>query len=225
MISGRPPGLRCMTQTIIDITMSLDGYVAGPRPSLDDPLGENGMSLHEWIFQLASWREHHGLDGGVRNEDDAVVARALEGVQASVIGRKMFSGGSGPWADDPNADGWWGDEPPFRMPVFVVTHHARPAVEYANGTTFVFVTDGVEAAVAQAREAAAAGDVRVGGGASVAMQALGARLVDRIDLHVAPVLLGGGTRLFDTNAFARLDLIESTVTPNATHLSFRLTDQ
>lgn len=185
-----------MTQIALDITMSLDGYVAGPNPTLEDPLGENGMQLHEWVFPLRTWRAAHGMDGGETNADDELVARGLENLRATVMGRKMFSGGSGPWEDDPNAAGWWGDEPPFRHPVFVVTHHPRESVTFENGTTFHFV-DGVEPAVAAAREAAGDGDVRVSGGAEIARGALDAGLLDRIELHVAPILLGGGTRLFD----------------------------
>src|SRR3954467_5034732 len=184
-----------MTQIILDISMSLDGFVAGPDPTLEDPLGQNGMLLHEWIFGLATGRSPHGHEGGLRNEDDEMVARGLATLGAGVIGRKMFSGGSGPWEDDPNASGWWGDAPPFGVPIFVVTHHPRETARFENGTSFTFVTEGVEAAVARAREAAAGKDVRIGGGASVATQSLRAGLLDRLDLHIAPVLLGGGTRL------------------------------
>jgi len=212
-----------MTQITLDITTSLDGYVAGPNPSLTDPLGENGMLLHEWIFPLKTFREQHGEQGGEENADDALVARNLAPVGASVMGRKMFSGGSGPWEDDANAAGWWGDDPPFRTGVFVVTHHAREPLSFANGTTFHFVTDGVEPAVAQAREAASGKDVRISGGASVATQCLDAGLLDRIDLHVAPILLGGGTRLFDGARLRTLELTESSASPRVAHLSYRPT--
>jgi dihydrofolate reductase len=184
-----------MGEVVLDITMSVDGYVAGPNQSLQEPLGRHGMALHEWVFPLKSWRSHHGLDGGEENDDDAMVAAALATVGAQVMGRRMFSGGSGPWEDDPNGDGWWGDEPPFGMPVFVVTHHAREPVEFANGTRFVFL-EGVENAVEQAREAAGGRDVRVAGGAEVATQTYRAGLLDRIDLHIAPLLLGSGAKLF-----------------------------
>src|SRR5581483_932879 len=160
---------------VLDITMSLDGFVAGPNQTLEDPLGAGGMQLHEWIFSLASWRAAHGMDGGERNADD-------ERLGAQVMGRRMFSGGSGPWDGDPNATGWWGDDPPFRVPVFVVTHHAREPEQYANGTEFVFVAS-VEEAVALAREAAGDKDVRVAGGAEVAAECLRAGLLERIDLH------------------------------------------
>jgi dihydrofolate reductase len=210
-----------MTQISLDISMSLDGFVAGPTPSLEEPLGKNGMLLHEWIFGLAAFRSMHGQEGGVHDEDDALVARGLAKLGAGVMGRKMFSGGSGPWEDDPNAAGWWGDEPPFGVPVFVVTHHARDTEKYPNGTSFTFVTDGVEAAVSQAREAAAGKDVRIGGGASVATQALRAGLLDRLDIHVAPVLLGGGTRLFEGVDLTQLELTETQASPNVTHISYR----
>jgi dihydrofolate reductase len=182
-------------EVILDITMSLDGYVAGPNQTLEEPLGERGMELHEWVFPLKSWRSAHGMEGGEEGEDDARLAAALVDVGAQVMGRRMFSGGSGPWEDDPNANGWWGDDPPFRTSVFVVTHHAREPLEFENGTRFVFV-EGVDAAIAQAREAAGDRDVRVAGGADVATQAYKAGLLNRMDLHIAPLLLGSGAKLF-----------------------------
>jgi dihydrofolate reductase len=194
-----------MTQIVLDISISLDGYVAGPNATLEDPLGENGGLLHDWIFGLKSWRAKHGLEGGEEGPDDDVVSRNLDTVGATVMGRRMFSGGSGPWEDDPNAWGWWGDDPPFETAVFVVTHHAREPIAFDNGTVFTFVTGGVPEAVARARDAAGSRDVRVAGGASVATQCLQAGLLDRIDLHVAPVLLGDGTRLFEGVDLTRLD--------------------
>lgn len=210
-----------MTQITLDITMSLDGFVAGPNASLQDPLGENGELLHDWLVPLASFRAQHGGDGGERNADDELVARSLAKIGAGVMGRKMWSGGEGPWEDDPNADSWFGDDPPFRTPVFVVTHYARETLTYPNGTEFHFVTDGVESAVAQAREAAGGKDVRVGGGASIATQCLEAGLLDRLDLHVAPILLGDGVRLFDGATLRRLELIEASSSPRVAHLSYR----
>jgi dihydrofolate reductase len=209
-----------MTQTILDISISLDGFVAGPDPSLEEPLGQNGMLLHEWVLRLASWRSQHGQEGGVHDADDELVARRLATLGASVMGRKMFSGGSGPWEDDPNGDGWWGDEPPFGVPVFVVTHHPRETMTFANGTSFTFVTDGVESAVEQARAAAAGKDVRIGGGASVAAQSLRAGLLDRLDIHIAPVLLGAGTRLFEDVDLTQLELVETRASPNVTHVGY-----
>ena len=210
-----------MTQTTLDITTSLDGYVAGPNATLEEPLGENGELLHEWIVSLKTFRAQHGGEGGEENADDAVVARNLAAVGAGVMGRKMFSGGEGPWESDPNADSWFGEDPPFRTPVFVVTHYARETITYPNGTEFHFVTDGVESAVAQAREAANGKDVRVGGGADVATQCLRAGLLDRIDLHVAPILLGGGVRLFAGADLTRLQLVESSASEKVAHLSYR----
>jgi dihydrofolate reductase len=186
-----------MTRLICDISMSLDGFVAGPNQTLEEPLGERGERLHEWAFGLRSFREPHGLPGGETGPDDDVVADAWRTTGAVVMGRRMFSGGEGPWEDDPNADGWWGEDPPFRVPVFVLTHHARDTVEKQGGTSFTFVTDGIEAALEQARAAAGDKDVYVGGGASVIQQYLNAGLVDELQVHIVPVLLGGGVRLFD----------------------------
>jgi dihydrofolate reductase len=211
-----------MTQITVDISMSLDGYVAGPNPTLEEPLGENGMQLHEWVFNLASWREPHGLEGGDHGPDDDLMRRGIESSGATVMGRRMFSGGAGPWEDDPNANAWWGDAPPFKHPVFILTHHPREAVTFANGTSFNFVTDGIEAAIAGAREAAGELNVGIGGGASVIQQALAAGLVDELRLHVAPVLLGGGTKLFENLEPAQLAAPEVISSPKVTHLTYRL---
>ena len=156
----------------------------------------------------------------MHDEDDALVARGLATLGAVVMGRKMFSGGSGPWEDDPNAAGWWGDEPPFRVPVFVVTHHEREPMRYPNGTVFTFVTDGAESAIEQARAAAGGKDVRISGGASVATQALRAGLLDRLDIHIAPVLLGSGTRLFEGVDPTQFELAETPASQNVTHVSY-----
>ncbi|MDX6591241.1 MAG: hypothetical protein QOJ13_437 [Gaiellales bacterium] len=211
-----------MSRLRFDISMSLDGYVAGPNASVDVPLGEGGEQLHEWIFGLASWRDPHGLEGGETGPDDAVIQESLEATGAVLMGRKMFSGGQGPWADDPNRDGWWGDDPPFRKPVFILTHHARETVTYANGTSFTFVTDGIESALEQAREAAAEKDVSIGGGADAAQQYLAAGLVDELELHVVPVLLGGGVRLFDRlgGSPPLLELTRVVDSPTVTHLRY-----
>ena len=145
---------------ISDISVSLDGYVAGPNQTLEQPLGEGGEGLHEWVFGLKSWREPHGLEGGEAGLDDDVMSEAIDRKGATIMGRRMFSSGEGPWENDPKANGWWGDEPPFRHPVFVLTHHAREPLEL-QGTTFTFVTDGIEAALEQARAAAEDKDVQV----------------------------------------------------------------
>ena len=207
-----------MSELTVDISVSLDGYVAGPRPTLEDPLGEGGELLHEWLVQLKGFREQHGMEGGVVTDDDAVF-REMLGAGATIMGRKMFSGGSGPWENDPRANGWWGDEPPFHHPVFVLTHHKRDDLVLGD-TRFVFVTDGIESALQQAR--AAAGDARVGigGGADVVQQYLAAGLVDVLRIHIAPVLLGGGTRLFDGPG-PELRLTNVRYSDAATHLTYR----
>ncbi|MGH2919279.1 MAG: dihydrofolate reductase family protein [Solirubrobacteraceae bacterium] len=209
-----------MPAVFLDITMSLDGYVAGPDPGPEQPLGKGGEGLHEWAFGLASFQERHGRSGGETNADDEVVAEGLARQGAVVMGRGMFGGGGGPWGDDP-WEGWWGDDPPFRMPVFVVTHHAREPLTKQGGTTFTFVTEGMQAAVDQARSAAGEKDVLVAGGAAVAQQALASGLLDDIQIHLAPMLIGGGVRLFDR--LPELCTLEKTRvidSPGVTHLRF-----
>jgi len=212
-----------VARLILDITMSLDGYVAGPHASLEHPLGENGDLLHRWAFAAESWRERHGLEGGEANADSEVVAEGLAVTGAVVMGRRMFSGGAGPWEDDPNANGWWGDDPPYHVPVFVLTHHARETLHMLGGTSFTFVTDGVEAALEQARAAAADKDVLLAGGASVADQYLKRGLLDELQVHVAPLLLGGGVRLFDQLGVdpVELELDRVIESPSVTHLRYR----
>ena len=210
-----------MGKVVVDISMSLDGFVAGPNPTLEEPLGEKGEELHEWVVRTNYWRERHGLEGGEEDEDSEVIREAFSSVGASVMGRKMFSGGSGPWESDPRSMGWWGDEPPFHTPVFVLTHHAREPEEMEGGTTFFFVTDGIEAAIEQARAAAGEGNVAIGGGANAIQQALAAGLVDELQVHVAPILLGGGTRLFGEGADPiRLEATRVLASPRATHVKF-----
>jgi dihydrofolate reductase len=210
-----------MATVRFNLSVSLDGFVAGPNPSEQDALGEGGMALHEWAFELAAWREPHGREGGEVNASTAVMQEMLDGVGAVVMGRKMFGGGPGPWGDEP-WEGWWGEEPPFHVPVFVVTHHAREPLQ-KRGTTFHFVTDGPESALAQARQAAGGGDVSVGGGAEVAQQLLAAKLIDEFTLSVVPVMLGGGTRLLD-NLGSGLELQQADVVaaPGVTHLKYRV---
>jgi len=208
-------------KVVVDISMSLDGFVAGPNPTLEEPLGEKGEELHEWVVRTNYWRERHGLEGGEEDEESEVIREASSSVGASVMGRKMFSGGSGPWESDPRSMGWWGDEPPFHTPVFVLTHHAREPEEMGGGTTFFFVTDGIEAAIEQARAAAGEGNVAIGGGANAIQQALAAGLVDELQVHVAPILLGGGTRLFGEGADPiRLEATRVLASPRATHVKF-----
>jgi dihydrofolate reductase len=206
--------------------MSLDGFVAGPNPTLEEPLGERGERLHEWVFRLRSWREPHGRRGGETGPDDDVVVETLRATGAVVMGRRMFSGGEGPWADDPNADGWWGDDPPFHVPVFVLTHHARETVEKKGGTSFTFVTDGLEAALEQARAAAGDRDVHVAGGASAIQQCLNAGLLDELQVHVVPVLLGGGTPLFDgLDEPFELEATRVICSPAVTHLRLAIRER
>jgi dihydrofolate reductase len=208
-----------------DISVSLDGFVAGPDPSMEDPLGKGGEQLHEWVLATRSWRESHGREGGEDNADSEITARSIAAAGATVMGRKMFSGGEGPWEGDPNADAWWGDSPPFHHPVFILTHHPREPVTKEGGTTFTFVTDGIESALEQARAAAGDKNVALGGGASVAQQYLRAGLLDELRLHVPPVLLGGGTRLFENHVgsdIPRVEKVEVIESPHVTHLTYRV---
>jgi dihydrofolate reductase len=215
-----------MAMLTLDISISLDGFVAGPNPTLAEPLGEGGERLHERAFAVAGFREQHGLSGGETDVDNDVVEEALANTGATVMGRRMFSGGEGPWDEDPNADAWWGDDPPFHHPVFVLTHHAREPVTKQGGTTFTFVTEGIEAALEQAVEAAAGKDVAVGGGANVAQQHLKAGLLDELQIHVVPVLLGDGVRLFEEHLASapgdveRTRVVESPT--GVTHLKYRV---
>jgi dihydrofolate reductase len=209
--------LRCQ------ISISLDGFAAGPNQSEENPLGEGGEALHEWVLKLAAWRKPHGREGGETNASSPVFEEMLETVGATVMGRNMFGGGPGPWGDKP-WNGWWGDEPPFHTPVFVLTHHERESLELEGGTTFTFVTDGIESALEQAMDAASGKDVSLGGGADVIQQYLAAGLVDELLLNVVPVLLGAGTRLFDerTAADFALEPAEAVEAPGVTHLRYRV---
>jgi dihydrofolate reductase len=214
-----------MAKLRLDISMSLDGFIAGPNQTLAQPLGEGGEGLHQWVVALQSWRERHGLSGGETTPDSEVVEEALRNTGATVMGRRMFSGGKGPWEDDPNADAWWGDDPPFHHPVFILTHHPRETVTKQGGTTFTFVTGGIEAAFEQARAAAGDKDVAVAGGADVVQQYLKAGLLDELQLHVVPVLLGDGVRLFEDHLGTDQVELECTrviQSPAVTHLRYRV---
>jgi dihydrofolate reductase len=211
-----------MSKLRFTISMSLDGFVAGPRQSLDNPLGIGGEQLHEWALPLAAWRAPHGLEGGEVNESSAVIEASLSNMGATIMGRNMFGGGPGPWNHREPWNGWWGDNPPFHHPVFVLTHHKREPLELEGGTTFTFVTDGVEAALEQAKRAANGKDVALSGGASAAQQYLAAGLLDEMQLNVVPVLLGSGSRLFENVEpdLQGLELVRTIGTPKVTHLKF-----
>lgn len=210
-----------MSALRLSIAMSLDGFVAGPDQSLADPLGVGGMQLHQWAFALAAWRAPHGLEGGEVNDSTAVVEERLADVGATVMGRNMFGGGPGPWGEEP-WNGWWGDDPPFHHPVFVVTHHARPPLVCEGGTTFTFVTDGIEEALGLARAAAGDRVVSLAGGAAVARQYLDADLVDEMEIDLVPVLLGDGERLLDGLGVGRPALahVRTVAASGVTHLRF-----
>jgi dihydrofolate reductase len=206
-----------------EITQSLDGFAAGPEPSMEDPLGRGGEGLHEWALALSAWRDAHGRDGGATDTpEDAMMRAGRERAGAVIMGRRMFSGGSGPWEADANAKGWWGDEPPFGVPVFVLTHHEREPLTL-GATTFHFVTDGIESALEQAQSAADGKDVQVAGGASAGQQYLAAGLLDELLIHTAPVFLGGGTPLFpDAPQAAKLEIAETLEGSLATHVRYRV---
>src|SRR4051794_25323330 len=218
---GRRLSLAVMGAVRFSLSMSLDGFIAGPNPSVEEPLGQGGEQLHDWAFGLEAWRKPHGLEGGEVNESTRVMERILENIGAHVMGRNMFGGGTGPWPE-PAWNGWWGDDPPFHSPVFVVTHHPREPLALGGGTTFTFVTEGVEAALQRAQAAAGGKDVVIAGGASVAQQALAAGLVDEVGVSVAPVLLGGGTRLLDGLPPMQLELVEAVDAPGVAHLRYRV---
>lgn len=211
-----------MSKLRFHLSVSLDGFVAGPDQSEENPLGVGGEDLHEWIVDLAAWRRQHGLEGGQVNASTHVVEELQSNVGATVMGRNMFGGGPGPWRDDPPWKGWWGDDPPFRTPVFVLTHHPRDPLEMEGGTTFVFVTDGIESALEQAKRAADGKDVVIGGGANVVQQYLAAGLVDEFELQVAPILLGAGERLLDNVGNLKLEQVRVIGVPGITHTKHRV---
>jgi dihydrofolate reductase len=204
-----------------DISMSADGYVAGPNQSEENPLGEGGERLHDWVVSLAVWREAHERQGGEVNASSAIVEEARENVGAAVMGRNMFGPiGGGDWGDG-QWKGWWGDNPPFHYDVFVVTHHAREPVEMDGGTTFHFVTDGIERALQRAKASANGRDVVLLGGGQIINQYLAAGLLDELELHIVPVLLGGGSRLFeDLGGQVGLELARAVDAPGVTHVKY-----
>jgi dihydrofolate reductase len=216
-LDSRHMGMNLVT---CQISVSLDGFVAGPNQSVQNPLGEGGMRLHEWAFATDSWRASHGLEGGERNADAEVMDEVLQDVGAYIMGRKMFGGGDGPW--DESWTGWWGENPPYGVPVFVLTHHRREPLPMQGGTTFTFVTDGIESALEQARSAAAQKDVTIAGGASAVRQYLAAGLLDELYLHIAPVILGAGERLLEDVGDPTLEPVEVIGSPSVTHVKYRV---
>ena len=203
------------------IAMSLDGYTAGPEQSKENPLGVGGHRLHEWVFPLAAWRAMHGLEGGEVNESTSVVEESLANIGATIMGRNMFGGHPGPWDSREPWTGWWGANPPYHHTVFVLTHHPRPPLALEGGNTFIFVTDGIAAALEQARRAARGKDVSLAGGAKAAQQYLSAGLVDEMEISLVPTLLGAGERLFEgVSDLGGLRLVRTVAAPDVTHLKF-----
>ncbi len=213
-----------MSKVKAQISVSLDGFVAGPNQGQEHPLGEGGEALHEWAFKLAAWREPHDRQGGQGDENpsNAVMAGATHG-GAVVMGRNMFGPVRGPWGEE-DWRGWWGDDPPFHVPTFVLTHHRREPLEMEGGTSFHFVTEGVESAILQAKEVAGDKDVSVGGGAATIQQCIGAGLLDELLINQVPILLGGGTRLFDglEPGVVDFELAEVIQGPDALHLRYAI---
>ncbi len=203
------------------ISVSLDGFVAGPNQSVQAPLGIGGERLHQWVIALEVWRRAHGMPGGTVDESTPVVEGELVNTGATIMGRNMFGGGPGAWSTTNPWNGWWGNNPPFHHSVFVLTHHPRERLVMEGGTSFTFVTDGIESALAQARHAAAGKDIVLAGGARTAQQFLSAGLVDEMQLHMVPTLLGAGERLFESvDNLHGLVLVETIPAPNVTHLKF-----
>jgi len=211
-----------MSKVRAHISASIDGYVAGPNQSMENPLGEGGESLHDWLVVLRSWREQAGMEGGEENVNNDVFAEVTANVGTEIMGRGKFGPpGGGDWGDE-SWQGWWGDDPPFRKPVFVVTHHAREPLTLTD-TTFTFVTDGIESALAQGRGAAGDKDVFIGGGADIINRYLAAGLLDELELHVVPIVLGGGSRLFaGVSPDVRLEQVRSIEGPGVTHIKYRV---
>jgi dihydrofolate reductase len=205
------------------ITMSADGYVAGPDQSEENPLGVGGEQLHGWLVRLKAFNESHGREGGEVTASSPVVEAWFDNVGAEIMGRNMFGGGPGPWGDD-EWTGWWGDNPPYHNPVFVLTHHEREPLEMQGGTTFHFVTDGIESALDQARRAAGEKDISIGGGAQAIQQYLAAGLLEELEISIVPLLLGGGERLLDNLGDAEIELEQLRVVEGVgvTHITYRV---
>src|SRR4051794_13079369 len=217
----RPVHAALMSKLRCHISISADGLVAGPNQSAEEPLGEGGERLHDWVVGLDAWHEAHDKEGGEHNASTQVMKETLENVGAGIMGRGMFGPiGGGPWDDE--WKGWWGDDPPFHYDVFVVTHHPREPVEMAGGTTYHFVTEGIERALALAKDAAGGRDVMLWGGGEVIQQYLAAGLLDELELHVTPILLGGGSRVFGDLGHANITLeqLRAVEAPGVTHIKY-----
>jgi dihydrofolate reductase len=210
-----------MSKVTSHISISLDGYAAGPDQSHENPLGEGGERLHDWVVATESWRAQHGKEGGERGADSEVAEEVARNIGAYIMGRKMFGPpGGGDW--DESWRGWWGEDPPFHTPVYVLTHHPREPLEMQGGTTYHFVTDGIESALEQARAAAGDRDVMIAGGANAIQQYLAAGLLDELYLHVVPILLGGGERLLENVGNPTLEPVKGVASPAATHVKYRV---
>jgi dihydrofolate reductase len=212
-----------MTRVRVEsFTISIDGYAAGPNQDIDNPIGLGGMDLHKWFIPTRTFQQNHGGEDGATGVDDDFAARGFKNVGAWILGRNMFGPIRGPWPDM-DWKGWWGDNPPYHVPVFVLTHHARPSIEMEGGTTFHFVTGGIHEALNRAREAANGKDVRIGGGASVIRQYLQEGLIDELHIAISPVLLGQGERLFEGADLRALgyECVESVGSEKATHVVLR----
>lgn len=211
-----------MSTLRFQLAISLDGYAAGPEQSEENPLGIGGIDLHSWALELEAWRKPHGLEGGEVNASSAAIEAVQANVGATIMGRNMFGGGPGPWREDAPWNGWWGTNPPFHMPVFVLTHHPRAPLAMEGGTTFTFVTDGIVSAFERAKRSAEGQDVLIGGGASVLQQYLAAGLVDEFTLNIVPILLGAGERLFENVGNLKLETVRAIDAPGVTHVTYRV---
>jgi dihydrofolate reductase len=210
---------------VASFSISIDGFGAGPNQSLKNPIGEGGMSLHEWVFPTQTFQRMHGTGSGTTGIDDDIAARGFNNIGAWILGRNMFDPNRGAWPDK-NWKGWWGNNPPYHTPVFVLTHHPRDPIAMEGGTTFHFVTDGIESALQRAKEAAKGLDVRVGGGVETIRQYLRAGLIDEMHIAISPVLLGRGEHLFSGIDLPALGYFcaEQTSAPKATHMIIKKKD-
>jgi dihydrofolate reductase len=209
-----------MSSVTCQISISLDGFVAGPNQSLENPIGERGLRLHEWVFETASWRAQQGLQGGAHTADSEVADEVAQNVGAYIMGRKMFGGGDGPW--DETWTGWWGEDPPYHVPVFVLTHYPRKPLSMKGGTTFTFVTEGIDSALDRARSAAGQKNVTIAGGAHAVRQFLAAGKLDELYLHIVPIVLGAGERLLENVGDPTLEPVKVIASPAVTHIKYRI---